>query len=137
MRSDHRDRDREFEEGLAKLIGGLVLAALALVYPQSLGGLVGFGVGAAYPWRLGDREDRRYWRTIAGWSIAAGLAVAGAYVLLHTALGADAELRRFHRQWGLGHLSVAALIDHPWAWLPLATAAALVAAGGAILWRAR
>lgn len=137
MRSDRRDRDREFEDRIGKLIGLVALAFLALVYPQSLGGLVGFGVGAGYPLRPGDREDRRYWRTVGGWSIAAGLAVAGAYVLLAGPFGADAELRRFHRQWGWGHFTGAALIDHPWAWLPLATAAALVAGGGAIIWRAR
>ena len=137
MRSDRRDGDREFEDRLGKLIGLCVLCGVALLYPQSLGGLVGAAVGGGCPWRFGDREDRRYWRTIAGWSIATGLAVAGAYILLASAFGADVELRRFHRQWGWGHFSGAALIDHPWAWVPLATAAALVAAGGAILWRAR
>lgn len=138
MGSDRRNRDWDFEDGVWKLIGGLLAAGVALyVYPQSLGAFVGAGVASFHPWRFDDREDRRYWRTIAGWSIAAGLALAAAYALLHTTLGADVELRRFHRQWGAGHLSAAALINHPWAWLPLATAAALVAAGGTILWRAR
>ena len=137
MRSDRRDRDREFEDRLGKLTGLGVLCGLALVYPQSLGGLVGAAVGGACPWRFEDRDDRRYWRTVAGWSIAAGLAVAGAYVLLASPLGADAELRRFHRQWGWGHFSGAAWIDHPWAWVPLAAATALVAAGAAIIWRTR
>ncbi|MDX6584273.1 MAG: hypothetical protein QOI10_3457 [Solirubrobacterales bacterium] len=138
MGSERRNKDQEFEEAVAKLIGGLLVAGLALyVYPQSLGAFAGAVVGGAYPWRFDDRVDRRHWRVAAGWLIAAGLALAAAYLLFHAALGADAELRRFDRQWGPGHLSAAALIDHPWAWLPLATAAALVAAGGAILWRAR
>jgi hypothetical protein len=137
MRSDRPAKDQQFDEGVAKLIGALLAAALALLYPQSLGAVIGAAAGAAHPWRFDDHGDRRYWRALAGWSIGAGVCLAAAYALLATTLGADAELRRFHRQWAWGHLSAAALIDHPWAWLPLASAAALVAAGGAILWRAR
>jgi hypothetical protein len=137
MRSDRQAKDQLLDEGFAKLIGALLAAALALLYPQSLGTMIGAAVGAAHPWRFDDRADRRYWRALAGWSIAAGIALAAAYALLATTLGVDVELRRFHRQWAWGHLSGAAFIDHPWAWLPLASAAALVAGGGAILWRAR
>jgi hypothetical protein len=138
MGLDGRSRNRDLDEAIA--IGGLVLILLGFavyVYPQSFGAFLGAIAAATYPWRFDDREDRLYWRGVAGWSIAAGLALAGAFSYQHPALGVDAELRRFDRQWGPGHLSVAPWIDHPWAWLPLFFAVALVTAGGAILWRAR
>lgn len=137
MRSDRQTKDQQLDEGVAKLIGALLGAALALLYPQSLGAMIGAAAGAAHPWSFDDHADRHYWRALAGWSIAAGVTLAAAYALVATSLGVDVELWRFHRQWAWGHLSGAAFVDHPWAWLPLASAAALVGAGGAILWRTR
>ena len=137
MGSD-RTPDREFEEALGKLIGALILAALALyAYPQSLGAFIGCFAASCYPTGFDDRADRRYWQGLAGWSIGAALAVGGAYLVLASPIGADAQWRRFDRKWGPGSLDVSALVEHPWAWLPLASAAALVGFGAAILWRAR
>ena len=106
------------------LIGALLVSGLAFyVYPQSLGALVGGFAGAAYPPSFDDREDRRYWRAFGGWLIAAGVTLTGAYFLVHSLVGADVELRRFDRQWGPGQLTASPWVDHPWAWLPLFSAA--------------
>lgn len=138
MGSDRRNGDRDFNEAIGIGIGALGVVWFALhVYPQSLAAFVGAVVAGAHPWRFDDRGGRRSWRAVAGWSIAAGLALLAAYLLVDSTIGADTELRRFQRQWRAGHLFAGALIAHPWGWVPLASAAALAAFGGAILWRAR
>jgi hypothetical protein len=136
---DRTRRDRQFEDTVGKWVGAGVAAFLAYnVWPQSLGGLIGF-LAAALPSQMGfdDRADRRWWRVLAGWSIAAALALGAAYVLVALRLGAEVEWRRFDRNWGPGEHSLSAWLDHPWAWLPLAAAAAFLVFGIATLLRAR
>jgi hypothetical protein len=137
MNSHKSQADREWEEAVAKTVGALAVAFLCLyVVPQSFGAAVGALAAGFHPWSIEGNDEWRHWRFIAGWSIAAGIALAAAYALLLTPIGADVELRRFHRNWKYGHLDAGAWIAHPWAWLPLASAVALLAYGGCLIWKA-
>lgn len=137
MNSHKSHADREWEEAVGKTIGALVAAFLCLyVVPQSFGAAVGALAAGFHPWSIDGKDEKRHWRFTAGWSIAAGIALAAAYGLLCSPIGADVELRRFHRNWKFGHLDAGAWIAHPWGWLPLASAVALIAYGGCLIWKA-
>jgi hypothetical protein len=137
MNSHKSPADREWEEILEKAAGAVVALFLCLyVVPQSFGAAVGVIAAGIHPWNIQGNDQRRHWRAVAGWSIAAGIALAAAYALLFTPLGADVELRRFQRNWNHGHLDPEAWVAHPWAWLPLASAVALIAYGGFVIWKA-
>lgn len=115
-------------------LAGLFLCLYVL--PQSFGAAVGVIAAGVHPWNIQGNDERRHWRSVAGWSIAAGTALAAAYALLYVPIAADVELRRFRRGWNFGHLDPAAWVAHPWAWLPLASAVALIAYGGCLIWKA-
>lgn len=137
MRSHSSPADREWEETVGKAVGAVVAAFLCLyVIPQSFGAAVGAIAAGIHPWTIHGNDERRYWRSVAAWSITAGIALAAAYVLLCNPVGADVELRRFHRNWNHGTLDPDAWVAHPWAWLPLASAVALAAYGGCLIWKA-
>ncbi len=134
MNSHKSPADREWKEGAL-----CALAALGLclyVVPQSFGVAVGVIAAGIHPWNIQGTDERRHWLFIAGWSIAAGIALAAAYALLYAPIGADVEQRGFHRNWRHGHLDPGAWVAHPWAWLPLACALALIAYGGFVIWKA-
>ena len=107
-------------------------ASLRFSSPRS-----GFSRVRAVRRRSRIRRERRRWRATGWWLIGAGLAVGAAYFALFSVIGADAQWRRFDRKWGFGHLDASALAEHPWAWLPIGAALAIVAAGATILWRTR
>lgn len=137
MRSQNSPADRKRQEMVEKSVGALVAAGLCLyVIPQSVGAVVGILAAGIHPWRIDGNDERRHWRAVAGWSIGAGIALAAAYALLCAPIGADVELRRFHRNWKLGHLDSGAWVAHPWAWLPLVAAVALATYGGCLIWKA-
>lgn len=137
MNSHKSQADREGKEAAEKAFCALAAAFLCLyVVPQSFGAAVGALAAGFHPWSIDGNDERRHWRYVAGWSIAAGIALAAAYAVLFTPIGADVELRRFHRNWKFGHLDAGAWIAHPWGWLPLASAVALIAYGGALIWKA-
>jgi hypothetical protein len=137
MDSHRSPADRERKEMLERAVCALAGLFLCLyVLPQSFGAAVGVIAAGIHPWNIQGNDERRHWRSVATWSIAAGVALAAAYAVLFTPIGADAELRRFHRNWKLGRLDAGAWIAHPWAWLPLASAVALIAYGGCLIWKA-
>jgi hypothetical protein len=115
-------------------LAGLFLCLYVL--PQSFGAAVGVIAAGIHPWSIQGNDERRHWRSVASWSIAAGIALAAAYALLSAPIAADVELRRFRRGWNFGHLDPAAWVAHPWAWLPPASAVALIAYGGSLIWKA-
>lgn len=127
MRSTTRDRDNDdaLTYGLAAVLGG----AIALYgYPQIFGLALGALVGVLVPWHNPtDPDDKRHWRKVAAVAIVCALVIAAAYFLVLWDHGVAAELRRFDRNWGIGELSLQTLVDHPWAWLPLFCALALIA----------
>ena len=135
MRSRHEQRR---EDALA-ILGGTfgVIALVAYGLPQLTGALVGWLGAAAYPWRRPEGEDRRYWRATGCWALVAASALVAAYFLLDASLGADREFRRWNRNWGLGETDLSAMLDHPWAWVPLFAAAAFAGYGVAMIWRMR
>lgn len=138
MQSRKPQSDRGLDEGGWLLIGALLVAGLALyAYPQVLGSAFGMLAAGIHPLKIEGEDERRHWRSVAGWSIGAGITLAAAFVLLSGPLGADVEMRRFNRNWGPSHLDPSALAAHPWAWVPLGVAAALAAYGVALLYRNR
>ena len=133
-----RGIDREREDALGKVVGVVGATFIALYgFPQVLLAAVGVLAGACCPSTFDDRRERAWWRATGWWLIGAGLAAGAAYFALFSVIGADVQLRRFDRKWGFGHLDASALAEHPWAWLPIGAALAIVAAGATILWRTR
>jgi hypothetical protein len=120
--------EREHRQGLA--VGALVglIVGLALYPPVVFGAVLGAGAGFGLARSTtAERDAPVSARTL----VAAGVVLA-VVLVLGELVGLDAERHRFLRGWmrdGPMRPELAALAEHPWAWLPQTAAIAALAAG--------
>lgn len=137
MSADPTDRtDERAGYALAGVLaGGFVIFAVPGI---AIGAVVGGLVGATVPWKVAaGKASKARWRRRGQRTVAYGFGLVGAYLLMGGTIGVDIQQRRFGRKWSLGDPEPTAFAAHPWAWLPIAVAAAACCWGALVWWRSR